>query len=359
MGKKLSTNEFIEKAKNVHGDKYDYSLVEYKNCDTKIKIICPKHGIIEQTPRCHIQGECFKCSKEKLLSNNIEFIEKAKKIHGDKYDYSLIDYIDSRHKVKIICPVHGIFEQNANNHLNGKECSKCTNNYKYTTEDFIKKARKIHGDKYDYSLVDYKTRSTKIKIICEKHGEFEQIPFIHLKGSICYKCFAKNKCESTKDFINRAKELHGDKYDYSLIKYENVTKKMKFICEKHGIFEQSASSHLRGFGCYICKNSKGEEKILNFLKLNNIIFEREKRFFDCKNILPLPFDFYLPKLNICLEFDGEQHFIEKPKWNSDLINIKKRDEIKNIYCKKNNIILHRFSYKDIDIVEEKLKEIFK
>jgi len=296
MGKKLTNEIFIEKARIKHGNKYDYSLVEYINYDQKIKIICPEHGIFEQTPRCHINSECFKC-----------YI--IKKIKG--------------------------------------------------TANFIKKAKEIHGNKYDYSLVNYKNRSTSIQIICEKHGIFEQIPYIHLKGCICYKCFAKNKCESTEDFVYRSKEIHGNRYDYSLIKYENVTKKMKIICKKHGIFKQSASSHLRGFGCQICKNSKGEEKISNFLKNKNIKFKREKRFADCRNILPLPFDFYLPKYNICIEFDGEQHFIEKPEWKNSLLEIQKRDEIKNIYCKENNIILHRINYKEINKIEEKLNEIFK
>jgi hypothetical protein len=293
--KKMTIEEFIEKARKIHGDKYDYSLVEYKNNQTKIKIICPEHGIIEQTPNSHLRHKCFKCSTDKLLSNKIEFIEKARKIHGDKYDYSLVKYEGSHKKIKIICSIHGIFEQ---------------------------------------------------------------MPYTHLIGSGCNNCFAKNKCNSNEEFIKKAKEVHGNKYDYSLIKYENVTKKMKIICEKHGPFEQSASYHLRGIGCPMCRESKGEKKISKFLKSKNIIFEREKRFLNCRNILPLPFDFYLSKYNMCIEFDGKQHFIQHKKWNN-LIDIKKRDEIKNIYCKKNNIILHRFSYKDIDIIENKLNNIFK
>lgn len=357
--KKTTNEEFIKKARDIHGDKYCYSLVEYKNYDKKIKIICPEHGIIEQTPRCHFNGECFKCSKEKLLSNTEEFIKKANKIHNNIYNYSLVNYRDSRHKVKIICDLHGEFEQTAQNHLNGQNCPLCSGTIKSSTKEFIEKSKNIHGDKYDYSLSDYINRSTPIKIICKIHGEFEQLPFLHLKGCSCYKCYAKSKCESTEEFILRAIEIHGDKYDYSLVRYENVTKKIQIICKKHGIFEQSASSHLRGFGCQICKNSKGEEKISKILKSKNIIFKREKTFTNCRNILPLPFDFYLPEHNMCIEFDGEQHFIEKPEWNSDLISIQKRDEIKNIYCKENNIILYRFNYKEINDVDEKLNEIFK
>jgi hypothetical protein len=167
-------------------------------------------------------------------------------------------------------------------------------------------------------------------------------------------------CESTNDFIERAKKIHGDTYDYSLVEYENVTKKLKIICKEHGIFLQNASSHLRGRVCPICKNSKGEERISIFLKNENINFEREKRFYDCRNILPLPFDFFLPELNTCIEFDGAQHFRQNTDFfTENLIEIKKRDEIKNIYCKENNIILHRISYKNLNVVEKKLKKIFK
>ncbi len=133
---------------------------------------------------------------------------------------------------------------------------------------------------------------------------------------------------------------------------------MKIICKKHGIFMQLTSYHLRGIGCPICQESKGEKIISNFLKNKNIKFKREKRFSDCRNILPLPFDFFLPNYNICIEFDGKQHFIQHKTW-SNLEEIQKRDKIKNIYCEKNNIILYRFNYKEIDIIEEKLNEIFK
>jgi hypothetical protein len=290
---------------------------------------------------------------------NEEFIEKAKKVHGDKYDYSLIEYKNNEAKVKIICKKHGVFEQAPNSHLR-HNCSKCIiDKLLSTNEEFIKKAKKIHGDKYDYSLVDYKGSHKKIKIICYTHGIFEQVPYSHLIGKGCNKCFAKNKCDSSEEFIKKAKKVYGNKYDYSLVKYENVTRKMKIICKKHGIFEQSASYHLRGVECPICRESKGEKKISAFLINKNINFEREKRFSDCRNILPLPFDFFLPELNTCIEFDGKQHFINNSAWYNTLLDIKKRDEIKNIYCKENNIILHRISYKDLNIVDQKLNEIFK
>lgn len=289
---------------------------------------------------------------------NEEFIQKAKLKHGDKYDYSLVNYINNATKIKIICPTHGIIEQTPNSHLR-HDCIKCKINENTNNSlNFIKKAKEIHNNKYNYSLVDYKNSFSKIKIICTEHGVFEQTPNSHLNGKGCLKCFAKNRCESNDDFIIKARKIHGEKYDYSLIEYKNVTEKMKIICKKHGIFMQSPSYHLRGIGCPICQESKGEKIISNFLKNKNIKFKREKRFDDCRNILPLPFDFFLLNHNICIEFDGKQHFIQHKIW-SNLEEIQKRDEIKNIYCKENNIILYRFNYKEIDIIEEKLNKIFK
>jgi len=125
-----------------------------------------------------------------------EFIQRAQEIHQDEYDYSLVEYITNRTKVKIICSKHGEFEQGANNHLNGQNCPKCSkeqaklkisNTLKSNTEEFIEKAQKIHN-KYDYSLVNYASNSTNIKIICPEHGEFEQTPRAHLRAKGCQKC---------------------------------------------------------------------------------------------------------------------------------------------------------------------------
>ena len=350
---------FIQQFKKIHGDTYNYSLVEYVGWDNKIKIICSTHGIFEQTPRCHLKTGCFKCSNVKISSNKEEFIKKCIKKHGDRFDYSLVEYINNRHKVKIICKKHGVFEQNAQNHLNGRGCIKCSNCDKKDTENFIKNAKLIHGDKYDYSLVDYKNRENNVKIICKEHGIFNQKPYAHLRGSICLKCYAKNKCDNREDFINRSEKLHNNIYDYSLVKYKISSEKVKIICKKHGIFMQTPCLHLRGCGCKICKNSSGENKITNFLIDNNIIFEREKRFKNCRNIYPLPFDFYLPKYNYCIEYDGKQHF-EKfwfEKNNSNLEIREKLDNIKNIYCQENNIKLYRIKYNDNLI--KKLTEILK
>jgi len=199
MPNKLTTEQFIEKAREVHGDKYDYSMVEYIHSKTKVKVICHEHGEFEQIPNSHLQGAgCIKCSRK--INNKEQFVERARKVHGDKYDYSLVEYIHYNIKVKIICPEHGEFKQNSVNHLRGHACKKCTL-YKRTrtAEQFIEKAREVHGDKYDYSMVEYIHSDTKVKIICPQHGEFEQIPNSHLQGAGC------NDCSEYSNWYNRAK----------------------------------------------------------------------------------------------------------------------------------------------------------
>jgi len=196
--KRLTTEEFIKRSKNIHNNKYDYSLVEYKNNYTNIKIICSIHGIFEQKPNYHLSGSgCPECSGKKK-SNTKDFIEKAKAIHDDKYDYSLVEYKNNSTKVKIICPIHSVFEQRPNSHLNGNGCKKCGINKRVdkqrnTIKYFIEKAKAIHDDKYDYSLVEYKNNSTKVKIICPIHDIFEQRPGDHLKGCGCSKCIGRYK----------------------------------------------------------------------------------------------------------------------------------------------------------------------
>ncbi len=255
------TEKFIEQAKLIHGDKYDYSKVDYINCSSKVIIICKKHGEFQQIARCHLKGAgCGKCAGI-AKSNTKEFIEKATIIHGDKYDYSKVDYINSKTKIIIICKLHGEFQQRPNNILSGQGCIKCgivlvANKKRKTLEDFIKKSRLVHGDKYDYSNVEYKCSNEKIIIICKIHGDFLQIPSDHYNGHGCSKCYQSTLSErflqTTEEFIERSKKIHGDLYDYSKVNYKNSKKKVIIICKIHGEFQQIPTDHYNGHGCPKC-----------------------------------------------------------------------------------------------------------
>jgi very-short-patch-repair endonuclease len=289
-----------------------------------------------------------------------EFIKRSKKIHGDKYDYSLVETNDIYNKVKIICPTHGVFEQATKSHLKGYECKICgqlksNKNRTSNTEEFIKKAKEIHGDEYDYSLVDYKTAKTNVKIICLKHGVFEQTPTNHIHKTNktgCSMCYGTKK-RTTEEFIIKAKEIHGDKYDYSLIEYIKSDIRVKIICKEHGIFTQTPQKHLHKRGCPICNCSKGESQISNYLKDKKISFKTQYSFKKCRNVLPLFFDFYLPSYNLCIEYDGIQHFkpIDRFGGENEFKTVQIRDNIKNNYCYENNIKLLRIKY-DENIIEK-------
>ncbi len=200
------TRKFIIKARLVHGNKYDYSKSKYIDYYSKVCIICPKHGEFWQTFDSHLQGQgCRECKKEKIgdlkRGSNQSFIEKAKNIHGNKYDYSKVNYRTNKIKVCIICPDHGEFWQKPNGHLLGYGCPMCANIKKSesklkNTETFIKESSVIHNNKYDYSKTNYVGRSNPVCIICPEHGEFWQRPGDHLNGSGCPTCGQRNLCES-------------------------------------------------------------------------------------------------------------------------------------------------------------------
>lgn len=274
------------------------------------------------------------------------FIIRAETVHGNKYGYSQVNYINNRVKVEIICKVHGVFIQAPTDHLSGRGCSYCAGKNK-TTQSFIKEASLIHGTKYDYSLVQYKTAHDFISIICKEHGIFIQKSYSHLAGKGCDSCGGTQKY-NTQTFICKAKKIHRDKFDYSLVDYTLSHNRVKIICPKHGEFEQLPYTHIQGFGCAQCCDSKGEKIIKKILIDVGVDFEIQKMFSKCKDVRMLKFDFYLPKLNTCIEYDGEQHFIPITQFGGkkELLNIKRRDKIKTDYCNDNNIKLIRINYKE-------------
>jgi len=256
-----TTEQFILDAKEIHGDRYNYSKVVYINARTKIVIVCKTHDEFEQIPGKHLQGAgCRKCAYENKKYTNEEIIIEAKKIHGDRYDYSKVEYLGCETKVIIICNIHGEFLQQTNLHLMGMGCIKCgriisSNLQKGNTEQFIKKSKKVHGNKYDYSKVEYVDCKTKVIINCKEHGEFLQTPAKHLTGGckLCGIISQKNARSSNKEeFIEKAKEKHGDKYDYSKVKYINSLTNVIIICKEHGEFIQTAGNHLTNHGCKKC-----------------------------------------------------------------------------------------------------------
>lgn len=304
------------------------------------------------------------------------FIEKAKLIHNNKYDYSKAEYINYRTKICIICPIHGEFLQEIRHHLYGIGCPKCgkdkvrTHNklMRLTNEEFINKAKVIHKDKYDYSKVEYKSNKINVCVICPEHGEFFVTPNNHIsKKSGCPMCnmgkLGQNIKFTQEGFIEKANEIHHNKYDHSKVNYINIKTKIHIICPIHGEFLQMAGAHLNGEGCPKCKTSKLENIVLNKLKATNIPYIYQYRM---SELGKRSLDFFLPKYNIAIECQGEQHYIETDFSNNKLNNknlklilnkIKQSDEFKFNICKKNNIkviyftIPEEFRKKGIKIYE--------
>lgn len=196
------------------------------------------------------------------------FLARARKAHGDKYDYSKVVYQGKDKKVLIICPEHGEFLQEANSHMRGAGCPVCgaenrvksRPNTRKTTDWFIEKARRVHGDKYDYSKSVYVNWETKVCITCPVHGDFYMRPGHHFEGQGCSYCTSRHT--HLTEFIDKAHEKHGDKYDYSKVSFENISQKICIICPEHGEFYQRATSHLCGYGCPICAQRKRQETCL-------------------------------------------------------------------------------------------------
>lgn len=251
-----------------------------------------------------------------------------------------------------------IFEQTPNGHVSAKNgCPICAGNNLTDKEGFIEKARGIHEDKYDYSLVNYVASKVKVDIICNKHGVYSQRPCDHINQKQgCPKCAGLGR--TTKDFVYDASGKHDDKYDYSKVIYEAYNKPVIIICPIHGEFEQKPCIHIQGSGCQKCTESKGERKVALFLEKNNLNFEKQKIFSNCKNPKTdrhLKFDFYLPNYNICIEYDGECHY-EPWRLCSDadlkLKEMKQRDKIKDDYCKNKGISLLRIPYFELKNIDK-------
>ena len=371
MAIKKTTEEIIKKAKNVHGDKYGYSKTIYINARTPVIIICPEHGEFTSTPDNHINKKsgCPKCGhiegKKKQASNLSTFIIKSKEVHGeDWYVYSKSIYVNAKTPVIIICPEHGEFTQTPDQHISKKcGCSKCSGTYIQTKDEFIIKAREVHGYWYGYSLVVYKTNNLdKVIIICPLHGEFLQLPYTHVNQKCgCPKCCHTYK-PNTEEFIIKAKKVHGgDWYGYSKSNYVNAKTPVIIICPLHGEFTQTPDLHInRCIGCSQC-NLYGASKIsfgwLAYHELSCIIQHKKN-----EGEYTIPFtkyraDGFCNKTNTIYEFNGDYWHGNPKIYNSSLVNPSSKKTFGELY--KNTIKKKQFcielGYKYIEIWESEWK----
>lgn len=368
--RKITKDNFDDFAREVHGDKYNYDKTNFISTRGDVVITCPTHGDFVQNAGGHLDGRgCHECGYDeianKLKLSPKEFIARSKIANNNQYDYSKTNYVNGRTKVIVTCPVHGDFLTSAANHMRGSGCPECYGTKKRTTQEFIDLAREVHGDRYDYSESNYLSSEKPIHIICPEHGSFNQIAANHLKGDLCPKC-AGNQKSNTQEFIQKSRLIHGDRYNYDKVEYTTNKTPVVITCTKpnHGDFVQKPNAHLSGQGCPICSESRGEKFVSLILNELNIPYTRQAKFNDCVNFKigkkcrKLPFDFYLPTFNTVIEFDGIQHFKEVGFWggNKSLLSQQVRDQIKNQYCLDKGIKMVRIPY---TMEQENIKSFLK
>lgn len=298
----------------MHGDKYDYSGIDYQGTHTPIELVCPEHGSFWVKPVSHLRKshckECMKIERDsrgrKRLDTD-EFIRRAKDVHGSTYDYSCAIYTEMRDKIQVICKKHGSFWQAAFDHLLGRGCKKCRHEESrahraYTTDDFISEAKEKHGDFFDYIKTQYVERRRRVVITCPKHGDKLMFPHNHLRGFGCGDCATKRKSKPHKktrdEFLQSAKEIHGHKYDYRKVRYKGTNTRIRIICPHHGEFLQMPYHHLRGNGCPKCgmenRNHPRGPGFYTMLNVQRGVLDEDK-----------PAKLYLLTLS-----DGEESFIK-------------------------------------------------
>lgn len=390
-GAKLSTEYLIKKCQYFYGDKYDYSKVKYDGCGSKkgkVEIICPKHGSFFKCIDNINKRDtgCPMCSKEihkveNKISDANRFIENSRKKFGDRFDYSEVEYVDSLTPVTLMCKEHGvIFSVTPNVHLTSRfgGCKECYSQYlesnrkpskpKLTEEErkerrteclknlFIRRATKKFGDRYDYSKVEYIDSNTPVDIIDKENGnEVFSIKPSSFLSSANGRPGSGRVSVTTEEFIERARKLHGNKYDYSKVVYKNGHEKVCIICPIHGEFWQEPHNHListrkGGCGCPKCANtvSKLEADVINRLTEEDIKFNKE---YKDKNIFGnMRGDFFLKHYNVMIECQGSQHFKENNSlhnaYGGSLFNQIERDYKFNRCCKNADINLLYYFDKD-------------
>lgn len=372
MTKKLTTEQFIQRSIEIYGNFYGYSKTKYENSRSKITLECPIHGFFEISPTSHIDTNCGckKCGIEVTSRKSAaRGYNSLKNIAGDLLLSPFEEYASNRSLLTFKCidcstefqTTYFLYKKSND----GKRCINCKQRAKVsdpsTREVFIKQCIEKHGGYYSYELLpEVFSKTEKISVICPKHGSFQTTGDTHLKkGTGCSICKIDKITSITRSsitqFIIKANKVHNFKYNYTTSVYINATTNILIICSKHGEFNQTPDVHLRGSGCPMCKSSAPIGQMINALKQHGIQYSTEHRFKDCRGRggKPLPFDLYIPKYNICVEYDGPHHYspvtyytASREEAEQNFNNCIAHDNIKNIYCEQQNIRLIRIPYTD-------------
>lgn len=292
-------------------DRYVYTDVPSDIPDMleKATFSCKEHGQFRLSPRLLLSGryKCPGCSNEDYRKRREDAsMKRAIEVHGKTYDYSQLTYVNVNDEVNIGCKIHGYFRQKLAAHLNGSKCPMCARDAdRVQFSDFLSRAKAIHGDLFDYDASSYSSVSEKMTIVCKRHGAFQQRAGSHLAGMGCRQCANESGWTSIEDFIASARNIHGDKYDYSKSKYRGSKVDLEVICKDHGSFWIRPNRHISSRqGCARCWESKGETCIATFLDRSGIKYLKEHHVHGYR----YRYDFFLPDDGIFIEFHGKQHY---------------------------------------------------
>lgn len=372
---------FLKKARAMYPD-YDFSRVEYKDRETYIIVVCPVHGEFKIRPRTLLVGEkgqkphgCWKCNnlippyeRKPALES---FKRRIHELYGDKYTFVWSDFNNRQSMIRFICKEHGEQRRSVTGLLDGKGCAYCKG--KFYPPDWIKNARAVHGEKYEYDESrPPRVVSDPIRFKCPTHGWQETRYDCHvLQGCGCALCAGvQNKLpaeERKQIWIKKCRERFPGKFSYRNVVYVNNDTPVKIYCKEHHItFETTPDTHLRGSGaCPLCTKSVGEVEIFKWLSEHAIPFETQKVIPNenmfCKRHY-LTVDFYLPDLNLIIEMNGEQHYqyvehFHTKDWTLEDQQI--RDDTLRAYCKTHKISLLEIKYDKIDKIPQFLAKAIK
>lgn len=384
-GLKYTTEEYVKICKENHPNcDYDYSKTEYTGSLNDVCVICQKHGEFYQPAYRHLKGAgCPTCAHEKdaknKTSNTDEWKAKALLVWGGRYNYDKSVYVNDDTKICITCDKHGDWWQRPSSHLAGYGCPKCKHDtirekksIRYGKQ-FLEKAKKIHGDKYGYEYVEYINEVTPVKIVCNKHGIFEQQPCVHLSGCGCPQCKFEQISERSSltqdEFVKRANEVHNFKYCYDKSVYKGYGEPVEIYCPNHGYYWQIAGIHMKGCGCPKCAGSHGEREISKFLDKHSIPYEvqyviQNESLFSKRDKFYV--DFKLKDHDVFIEFNGQHHYESVKHFHSHgfaFEDQQERDMALRLYCEERKIKLIEIPYWDINnidtILSKELKSIIK
>ncbi len=380
MGKKLTQEEFIKKVIDKRGDTLDLSEAVYVRTRDSVKLTCNKHLFTyEQKASSTLAGlnGCKFCYSEILSEVGSKpkgfYLEELDKIFKDKYEIEKV-IINSGDDIDVFCKSHGYFKKDFTSLKRGHGCPTCNKfikkaGTKKNTESFIYLSKETHKDWFDYSNTVYIDSKTRVDLKCNKCShEFKQKPCTNLSGKGCPNCWKSrnrlpkyNSRNTLEDIEERCKVFFEDTLDFSNSEAKTSNEKISVFCKKcNNNFDQYTGHLVRGVGCQICsraeKQSKPEKLIESILKENRVKYECEKSFEGCSHKNKLRFDFYLPELNTCIEYQGEQHYNPISIFGGEEALKKQiiKDQVKRKYCTDNNIKLLEISYRDS--IEKVLKE---